>query len=172
MNTEAASVGGLFHFIRYASVAGVPRILGVVPFEPTARNATGRRQPADAVVTDRNIQQYTASTHPLEATMLFSRFTQSAVVIALLTVGLAAPAHAQNNKQIISGTWYEDRAFLASNSTSGSFTLNFAQTPTNQFLNVTNVSCDIQMTSNQILGHMDLSGGTTSGATTLAGLMP
>jgi hypothetical protein len=40
----------------------------------------------------------------LEVTMLFSLFAQSAAALALLTIGLAAPAHAQFNKQIISGT--------------------------------------------------------------------
>jgi hypothetical protein len=42
--------------------------------------------------------------------MLFPRFAQSAAAFALLIIGFVMPAHAQNNKQIISGTWYEDRA--------------------------------------------------------------
>ena len=70
--------------------------------------------------------------------MFFSRFAQAAALL-LLTIGFAAPVHAQNNKQIISGTWYEDRANTTFSGTS--LNLGFTQTPTNQFLNFTNVSC-------------------------------
>jgi hypothetical protein len=66
--------------------------------------------------------------------MLFSRTIKSAAALVLLTIGFAAPVHAQFNKQIISGTWYEDRA--SSTNTSTQLTLTFAQTPANQFLNV------------------------------------
>jgi hypothetical protein len=101
----------------------------------------------------------------MEAEMLFSRLTQSAAALALLTIGFAAPAHAQNNKQIISGTWYEDRA--TGNSSSDTLTLTFTQTPTNQFLNITNVSCFVQVNSTQIIELMELDAGTTSGAVDL-----
>jgi hypothetical protein len=98
----------------------------------------------------------------MEAKMLFSRLTQSAAALALLTIGFAAPAHAQNNKQIISGTWYEDRANGGVASTT-ILTLTFAQTPANQFLNITNVSCFVQVDSGQVISEMTLNAGTTSG---------
>jgi hypothetical protein len=97
--------------------------------------------------------------------MLFSRFAQSAAALALLTISFAAPAHAQANKQIISGTWYEDRAASISNDIA--LTLTFAQTPTNQFLNVTNVSCNVAVNSAQIINEMVLIAGTTSGTSDL-----
>jgi hypothetical protein len=92
--------------------------------------------------------------------MLFPRF---AAALLLLTIGLVAPAHAQNNKQIISGTWYEDRASSSVNNNS-TILLTFTQTPTNQFLNITNVACNVTMTSDQILSSLTLYAGTTSGA--------
>jgi hypothetical protein len=98
--------------------------------------------------------------------MLFPRFAQSAAALALLTVGFAAPAYAQNNKQIISGTWYEDRA-AASNTSSGQLLLTFTQTPTNQFLNITNVACDVQVASSQVMTDMFLNAGQTSGVADL-----
>jgi hypothetical protein len=98
--------------------------------------------------------------------MLFSRFAQSAAALLLLTIGFAAPAHAQNNKQIISGTWYEDRA-IAGNSSSDTLTLTFAQTPTNQFLNITNVACLVQVNSIQVVQGIELLAGTTTGANDL-----
>jgi hypothetical protein len=94
--------------------------------------------------------------------MLFSRLAQSAAALLLLTIGFAAPVHAQQNQQIISGTWYEDRASSTIGSTS--LTLTFAQTPTNQFLNITNVSCEMALGSSQILAQADLVVGTTSGS--------
>jgi hypothetical protein len=96
--------------------------------------------------------------------MLFFRFAQSAAALLLLTVGFSAPAHAQNNKQIISGTFYEDRANGAANSI---LVLTFAQTPANQFLNVTNVSCSVTVASAQVITAMTLYAGTTSGANDL-----
>jgi hypothetical protein len=93
--------------------------------------------------------------------VLFSRFAQSAAALLLLIIGFAAPVHAQHNKQIISGTWYEDRA---QNSASFNLAVAFAQTPANQFLNVTNVSCTVQMNSDQVISAMTLNAGTTSGA--------
>jgi hypothetical protein len=98
--------------------------------------------------------------------MLISRFAQIAAALALLTLGLAAPAHAQLNKQIISGTWYEDRASVVSSS-SNTLTLTFTQTPTSQFLNITNVSCFVEVSSAQIITAMTLQAGTTSGASDL-----
>jgi hypothetical protein len=100
----------------------------------------------------------------MEATMLFSRFAQSAATLLLLVISLVAPAHAQGNKQIISGTWYEDRANTTFTGTS--LTLNFTQTPANQFLNVTNVTCIVIVPSTQSI-MMNLNAGTTSGATDL-----
>jgi hypothetical protein len=95
--------------------------------------------------------------------MLFPRFAQSAAALVLLTIGFAAPAYAQNNKQIISGTWYEDRAAPPASATGG-LAVTFAQTPTDQFLNVTNVSCSILTGSNAAISSMTLNAGTTSGA--------
>jgi hypothetical protein len=93
--------------------------------------------------------------------MLFSRFAKSAATLALLTIGCAAPIHAQNNKQIISGTWYEDRA--NTNTGPGLLILKFAETPTNKFMNVTNVACQVATNANQFIGAMFLQGGTTYG---------
>jgi hypothetical protein len=99
--------------------------------------------------------------------MLFPRFAQSAAALALLTIGFAAPAHAQSNKQIISGTWYEDRASSGVLTSTSNPVLAFAQTPANQFLNVTNVSCTVTTSSAQIISGMTLAAGTTSGASDL-----
>jgi hypothetical protein len=98
--------------------------------------------------------------------MFFSRFIKSAATLALLVVGFAAPVHAQINKQIISGTWYEDRA-VASISSSTTLILTFTQTPANQFLNVTNVACHVQVNSTQVVIEMSLNAGSTSGASDL-----
>jgi hypothetical protein len=96
--------------------------------------------------------------------MHFSRFAQSAAVLFLLTIGFAAPAHAQNNKQVISGTWYEDRALVSmSTNSSGEIVLQFTQTPANQFLNITNVSCSIAMASTQAMSQIAIEGGSTAG---------
>jgi hypothetical protein len=97
----------------------------------------------------------------MEVEMLFSHPAKSAFALLLLTIGFAAPARAQNNKQIISGTWYEDRA--SAQNTSSPLVLTFAQTPSNQFLNITNVSCAVGVTSAQIIFGMSLLAGTTSG---------
>jgi hypothetical protein len=86
--------------------------------------------------------------------------------LVLLTIGLAAPAHAQNNKQIISGTWYEDRASGVT-STDETFTLTFAQTPANQFVNITNVSCYLTLFSTQALTGAFLYAEATPGTNTL-----
>jgi hypothetical protein len=99
--------------------------------------------------------------------MLFSRPIKSAAALVLLTVGFAAPAHAQNNKQIISGTWYEDRAASVGNNMNSQLFLTFAQTPSNQFLNVTNVSCTVTVSASQVIIGMKLNAGTTSGANDL-----
>jgi hypothetical protein len=97
--------------------------------------------------------------------MLFSRFAQSATALLLLTIGFVAPVHAQNNLQIISGTFYEDRATASVNSFG--IVLTFAQTPTGKFLNVTNVSCVVSVTGQQILQYATLFAGTTRGANDL-----
>jgi hypothetical protein len=95
--------------------------------------------------------------------MLFSRFAQSAAAFAILTVGFAAPVHAQFNKQIISGTWYEDRAGNTTNS-SPTLDLAFTQTPSDKYLNITNVSCSITVTSAELVTGMSIQAGTTSGS--------
>jgi hypothetical protein len=96
--------------------------------------------------------------------MLLSRFAQSAAALLLLTICVAAPVHAQQNKQIISGTFYEDRATPINSSTTGNLILTFAQTPANQFLNITNVSCLVEQLTAQTLTVMSLNAGSTSGA--------
>jgi hypothetical protein len=93
--------------------------------------------------------------------MIFPRFAQSAVAFLLLTLGLAAPGHAQQNKQIISGTWYEDRAF--NNNSASVLTMTFTQTPSDQFLNVTNVSCSVEVAPAQAMSTINLVAGTISG---------
>jgi hypothetical protein len=58
------------------------------------------------------------------------------------------------------------RIGLANTSTS-SLTLEFTQTPANQFLNITNVSCNVTVNSAQVINAMTLNAGTTPGATDL-----
>jgi hypothetical protein len=99
--------------------------------------------------------------------MLFSRFAQTTAALLLLTIGFAAPAHAQTNKQIISGTWYEDRTSAPGLTSSSVLVLTFAQTPANQFLNVTNVSCAITTAPTETVFGVSLEAGTTSGANDL-----
>ena len=94
--------------------------------------------------------------------MHFSGFAKPVAVSLLLMFGFALPAHAQNNKQIVSGTFYEDRA-SATSSANASLLLTFTQSPTDMFLNVTNVSCSIQVSSGQVLSTMNLQVGTTLG---------
>ncbi|MBR0720709.1 hypothetical protein [Bradyrhizobium manausense] len=89
------------------------------------------------------------------------RIAKFAVTLLLFTIALAAQAHAQNNKQIISGTFYEDRATNAANSTL--LFLTFLQSPANKYLNITNVSCRIFTGSQQVLEDVTLFVGTTSG---------
>jgi hypothetical protein len=98
--------------------------------------------------------------------MLYYRFAKSAAALLLLTIGFAAPVHAQANKQIISGTWYEDRA-SAENGTAD-LTLTFAQTPSDKYLNITNVSCNVNVKSTQVLDEVYLQAGTTSGLADIA----
>jgi hypothetical protein len=99
--------------------------------------------------------------------MLFSRLIKSAAALALLTIGFAAPVHAQQNKPIISGTWYEDRATNNMNGPAVVLTLSLAQAPTNQFLNITHVSCTIQTGLTTALTDVALQAGTSSGASDL-----
>jgi hypothetical protein len=97
----------------------------------------------------------------MESKMHFARFAKSAVLL-LLILGFAAPVHAQNNKQIVSGDFYEDRASNTVNSSD--LGLTFAQSPAGKFLNVTNVSCEIGVSSTQALAFVDLTVGTSTGA--------
>ena len=91
--------------------------------------------------------------------MRFAPAVKSLAVILLFALASAAPAHAQHNKQIISGTWYEDRAFSSSSPATDTF-LTFTQTPANKFLNITLVSCSISSLSNQILADVILQVGS------------
>jgi hypothetical protein len=107
----------------------------------------------------------------LEAEMRFSKCAQSATTLFLFAIALAAPAHAQNNKQIISGTFYEDQATLPSTA-AGIATLTFTQTPANKFLNITNVACDVFVSATQVLTLMRLQVGTNPGASDLGRSYP
>jgi hypothetical protein len=109
--------------------------------------------------------------------MLFSRFAQSAIALLLLVIGFAAPTHAQGNKPIRSGTWYEDRVATSVNGTaSQNMTVTFAQTPGDMFLNITNVACTFIVNStsagNQTLWDVNMIVGTTSGANDLGRFYP
>jgi hypothetical protein len=95
--------------------------------------------------------------------MLFSRFAKSAAALLLLTVEFAAPVHAQSNKPITSGTWYEDRAISNGSTGTTSLNLTYAQTPSDKFLNITNVSCHFSAIPNQPIIAVTLNSGTTSG---------
>ncbi|MGW1422395.1 hypothetical protein ACWAT4_20020 [Bradyrhizobium manausense] len=97
--------------------------------------------------------------------MHFIQFAKSAAALLLFVLTFAAPAHAQNNKQIISGTFYEDRASINGNFATA--TLTFTQTPSDKFLNITHVNCTISVLSNQILAVAELGVGTTPGAADL-----
>lgn len=90
-----------------------------------------------------------------------ARIAKFAGMLLLFAIALAAPAHAQYNKQIISGTFYEDRATNAANATT--LLLTFQPSPANKYLNITNVSCSIYTGSQQILDDVTLFVGTTSG---------
>lgn len=103
--------------------------------------------------------------------MLPYRITIFAIALLLLSVSIAAPGWAQNNKQIISGTWYEDQAATPSVA-SGTATLTFAQTPANKFLNITHVACDIFVNSGQVLVLVRLQVGTSPGASDLGRSYP
>ena len=94
--------------------------------------------------------------------MRFAPAVKSLAVILLFALASAAPAHAQHNKQIISGTWYEDRAWATPDPANNLF-LTFTQTPANKFLNITLVSCSISTYNNQILADVILHTGTQSG---------
>ena len=96
--------------------------------------------------------------------MRFAANVKSLAVILLFALASAAPAHAQHNKQIISGTWYEDRAYGSSYPGTDLF-LTFTQTPANKFLNITLVSCSISSYTSQILADVILHVGTQSGTT-------
>ena len=93
--------------------------------------------------------------------MHFAKFVKSAILLLLLAVGLTVPAHAQGNKQVISGTWYEDRA--SGITSSNTITLTLTQTPANKLLNLTHVACTISTKSTQALLNVDLNVGSTPG---------
>ncbi|MBR0685316.1 hypothetical protein JQ594_05275 [Bradyrhizobium manausense] len=98
--------------------------------------------------------------------MSFSRFVQAAAVSLLLIGAFALPAHAQANNPIRSGNFYEDRALGTSNSLV--LLLTFAQSPTDKFLNITNVSCKVTLnTSTQVLTDAFINVGTSRGANDL-----
>jgi hypothetical protein len=93
--------------------------------------------------------------------MHFTHFAKSAAASLLFMLGFVLPAHAQNNKPISSGTWYEDRAIFSNGS--NILTLTFAQAPTDKFLNITNVACDIETSLGYVLGRVALGASTSSG---------
>ena len=97
--------------------------------------------------------------------MRFAKFAKYAAVLVLFALVFAAPTYAQNNKPIISGTWYEDRA-SQSLAVSGTL-LTFAQTPANKFLDITHVMCQISTYPTQFLAIVTLNAGSTSGSTDL-----
>lgn len=91
------------------------------------------------------------------------RFARSAAVLLPFAVVLATPAHAQNNKPIISGTFYEDRASAVVNSSFVRLTL--AQIPADKFLDVTHVACQIITQPTNFLALVNLQAGSTAGST-------
>lgn len=97
--------------------------------------------------------------------MHFGRYAYHVFVALLVVSGNISTAHAQQNKPIRSGTWYEDRAVQSQSA--NTITLQFAQAPTDKFLNITNVACEIDTSIYQAVGGVFLTGGTTSGATDL-----
>ena len=94
------------------------------------------------------------------------RFAKYAAALVLFVLVFAAPTYAQNNKPIISGTWYEDRAASQIQGSSG-IVLTFAQTPANKFLDITHVTCSILTQPTQFLAFVTLNAGSTSGANDL-----
>ncbi|MBR0689390.1 hypothetical protein JQ594_25970 [Bradyrhizobium manausense] len=102
--------------------------------------------------------------------MRFAEFAKSAATALLFAVALAAPAHAQINKQVISGTWYEDRA--TANGNTNSLILTLTQVPANKFLNITHVACTIATQTSQVLDRVDLNTGSTSGNSDLGRSYP
>lgn len=99
--------------------------------------------------------------------MRFAPAVKCPAAVLLFALASAAPAHAQQNKQIISGTWYEDRAFGFGNP-NNDLLLTFTQTPANKFLNITLVTCSITSYNNQLLADVILQTGTQSGYTDTA----
>lgn len=82
--------------------------------------------------------------------------------IVAIVLSAASTAQAQNNKPLRSGAWYEDRASNSSTGYNG-ITLSFAPTPTDTFLNITNVACSIEVSSGQVIRSAALQIGTRSG---------
>ena len=94
--------------------------------------------------------------------MRFAELAKITTALLLFAFVLAMPAHAQNNKPVRSGNWYEDRASL--NLSTNMVTLSFAQAPADKFLNITHVACDIETALGWVLAHTAVGGSTTSGA--------
>ena len=97
--------------------------------------------------------------------MHFARFAKTAALL-LSSIGFALPAHAQNNKQIISGTFYEDRA-SANAGSNLEIVLQFTKTPADKHLNITNVSCDISVPLSGFVTILKLRAGSTPGSNDL-----
>jgi hypothetical protein len=106
----------------------------------------------------------------MEAKMHFARLLKL-TVLAVAAMVLAAPALAQNNKPIRSVDFYEDRASALANGQLG-LALTFAQSPTDKFLNITNVACDIGVASTQSINTVTLFVGTASGQNDLGRTYP
>jgi hypothetical protein len=106
-----------------------------------------------------------ASPFHFEVEMRFASLAEFAAALLLFALAFAAPAHAQNNKPIISGNWYEDRATQSVGSSAT--LLSFAQTPANKFLDITHVACTIFTLPTQVLATVTLNAGSTYGATDL-----
>ncbi len=103
--------------------------------------------------------------------MRFTPSAKSAAAWLVFGLAFAAPAHAQNNKQIISGTYYEDQA-TSPGVSSTLVTLTFAQTPANKYTTVTHVACDMFVSSIQVLTLLRLQVGTSPGASDLGRSYP
>jgi hypothetical protein len=91
-----------------------------------------------------------------------------AAVLFFSFVGFAAsPVHAQNNKPVRSGNFYEDRASGSNTALSPDVSLTFAQSPPDKLFNITDVACDIRVLGGQVLASVTLLVGTASGTNDL-----
>lgn len=96
--------------------------------------------------------------------MNFARYVTFAALL-LSVVGSSLPARAQNNKQVISGTFYEDQA--SGVATAQALLLKFVQTPANKFLNITNVNCNITTALSEVVADVRVQTGSVSGGNDL-----